>query len=127
MKKKMMVVIALCIFMMVARGLSGGQGAPLPAAGKAANKDKCLSYHSWDQLSAGAPGFRSTNGEKVSPHVYVPHKQKDAGGIPDCKNCHVAHPVPLTSKAGLMKANVEWCFSCHHTGELKACAQCHAQ
>lgn len=89
-------------------------------------KDACLGCHGpFDKLTTAPKTFASESGDKINPHWYVPHNQKDTKGVPECTNCHTPHPLPLTSKGGLPKANVDWCSTCHHTGDLKACNACH--
>ena len=90
------------------------------------NKDACLNCHGPFEAKAKAPNtFITANGDKVNPHWYVPHDRQDAKSIPECTHCHKPHPLPLKSKDGLAKAGVDWCFSCHHSGDLKACNACH--
>ena len=92
----------------------------------AVGKDACLGCHGpFDKLVAGPKTFVSESGEKINPHWYVPHDRRDAKSVPECVNCHKPHPLPVPAKGGLPKADVEWCQSCHHTGDLKACKACH--
>ena len=108
--------------------------APAPAAVKApataasavptagGSKDTCLGCHGpFDKLTAATAGYAMPSGEKTSPHRYVPHKSKN---IPECSDCHKPHPVPLVSKAGLPKAETDYCYTCHHQGGLE-CGTCH--
>lgn len=86
-------------------------------------KDACLACHGpFDKLIAATAGYTPPNSPKQSPHRYVPHDSKD---IPECSNCHQPHPGPLTSTVGLPKANVQWCYTCHHKRVLE-CGTCHA-
>jgi predicted CXXCH cytochrome family protein len=86
-------------------------------------KDACLACHGpFDKLIAATADYTPPNSPKQSPHRYVPHDSKD---VPECSNCHQPHPVPLTSTVGLLKANVQWCFGCHHKRVLE-CGTCHA-
>ena len=100
--------------------------APAPANGGA--RDKCLACHGpFDKLTAAPKTYAVPSGPKINPHVYVPHGRQDAKAIPECLNCHKAHPVPLTAKGGLPESDVAWCFSCHHTQEFSACKTCHPE
>ena len=99
---------------------------PSFAADAPAGKDACLACHGpFDKLAKAPKTFVSESGDKINPHWYVPHNKQDAKSVPECANCHQPHPVPLKSKEALPKAGVEWCSSCHHTGDLKACSSCH--
>ena len=87
------------------------------------SNETCLGCHGpYEKLISATANYKMPRGgEKMSPHVYEPHNTKD---IPECINCHKPHPVPLTSKEGLPKPNVDWCYACHHTGTL-TCGGCH--
>lgn len=117
---------ALCFLFAVAVVFAGTPAPLKPPVAKDGQKNKCLSCHPWDKLTETGPGFPAPDGVIIKPHVYVPHNQKETGSIPECLNCHVPHPVPLKSKTDRQKANVIWCISCHHTGEMKACNACHS-
>jgi predicted CXXCH cytochrome family protein len=99
---------------------------PDASANKPNGKDVCLECHGpFDELTAAPITFAAENGDKINPHRYVPHNRREAKGIVDCTNCHNPHPVPLASKAGLTKANADWCYSCHHTHDFVPCQTCH--
>ena len=100
---------------------------PTPTA---TGKTACLSCHGpFDKLIASDASFTMPDGAKVNPHRYVPHDQKDAASVPECTDCHNAHPIPPTPNdlAGLPKPNVDTCFSCHHLKNFTPCAKCHGQ
>jgi predicted CXXCH cytochrome family protein len=63
------------------------------------------------------------NGDKQSPHRYVPHDSKN---IPACSNCHKPHPVPPSAAdiAAMANPNPQWCYTCHHT-QVLTCGSCH--
>jgi hypothetical protein len=67
------------------------------------------------------------SGETTSPHRYVPHDSKAASAIPECTNCHEAHPIPPPSGSiDLSKVTVNWCYgACHRQNNFTPCAQCH--
>ena len=104
----------------------------LPA--QTSSKDACLGCHGpLEKLNAATAGYEMQSGDekiKTSPHLYVPHHVKDSSvprksaDIVECTNCHKPHPVPLTSKEGLAKAEAKWCYGCHHAGVLQ-CGTCH--
>ena len=100
---------------------TGAAKASTPAASSAATST-CLGCHGpFDKLVAATANYVMPSGEKTTPHRYVPHKSKD---VPDCGFCHTPHPVPLTSTKGLPKPKTDYCYTCHHAGEL-ACGTCH--
>lgn len=103
--------------------LMGSAPAMAASAEAGPSKDTCLGCHGpFDKLTAKTGNYTMpANGEKTSPHRYVPHNSKE---IPECGSCHKPHPVPLTSKEGLPKAKVDPCYTCHHAGVLQ-CGTCH--
>ena len=110
----------------VTTGYSASKINPATSNKTGTNKDTCLSCHGpFDKLTNAPKTFIIESGDKINPHRYVPHDRKEAKSAPECINCHKAHPVPVKSKVGLSKANVDWCFSCHHTHNLRACNACH--
>ncbi len=116
------ILVAFCLL-----AASAAYSAPATPAGGEGGKDKCLACHGpFDKLTAAPKSFAPASGPRINPHMYVPHEKKDAASIPECLNCHKVHPVPLKSKEEQPKANVDWCFSCHHTQEFSACKTCHA-
>jgi hypothetical protein len=87
---------------------------------------QCLACHgSYDELIAATADYRTSKGVAVNPHQYVPHAEKK--GIPDCTDCHVAHPIPLTDAAQVERVeSLSWCYMrCHHTSTFDACGRCH--
>lgn len=99
---------------------------PNPSANTTVGKDFCLGCHGpFDDLTAAPTTFTAENGDQINPHRYVPHNRTGAQGVVECTKCHHPHPLPLTSKAGLPKANAYWCYSCHHTHEFLPCKTCH--
>jgi cytochrome b subunit of formate dehydrogenase len=95
----------------------------------AMGKDACLACHGpFDKLTALAPKYATDAGEKVNPHRYVPHDEKDAKAIQECSNCHKPHPLPpsATDIAAQSKTDVNWCYSaCHHQNNFTTCKACH--
>jgi hypothetical protein len=89
----------------------------------AAVTEECLSCHGpFDKLASKTGNYVMPSGEKTTPHRYVPH---DGKNIPVCTLCHKRHRVPLTSKEGVGKGNVDWCSSCHHANNFRRCNECH--
>ena len=93
------------------------------------SKDECLNCHgSFDQLAASTANYVAPSGEKTTPHLYIPHRSKEAKAIPECSNCHQPHSVPPTEsdRAAFRKPEIDWCYSsCHHENNLKSCKECH--
>src|SRR5450755_3341733 len=94
------------------------------------SKSECLGCHGpFDKLIEASAKYVAASGEKTSPHRYVPHDSKKEEDIPECTNCHTAHPVdPLPAKGSisLAKVGVQWCYdACHHEKNLTSCKKCH--
>ena len=131
--------ILFCFFTFTARDITLAQKAgakPHPAAAASAaapaapTKTDCLSCHGpFDKLVADTGKFTAPSGEKISPHRFVPHDSKSDDDVPECTNCHKAHPLdPLPEKGSidLSKVSVQWCYdSCHHEKNFKSCKECH--
>ena len=106
--------------------------AAAPAAEQAAKvpKSQCLSCHGpFDKIIESTSDYTALSGEKISPHRYVPHDSKKEDDIPECTNCHAAHPLdplPEPGTVDLKKVDVQWCYTaCHHEKNFTPCAQCH--
>ena len=87
---------------------------------------KCLACHgSFDKLAEKTANYKTSSGETVTPHQYIPHAEKT--DIPECTECHVPHTVPLKDKSTVVKPeNITFCFtSCHHANNLQPCKNCH--
>jgi hypothetical protein len=101
---------------------------PAPSA-TAASKDACLACHGpFDKLARAAAGYQAPSGEKINPHVYVPHTSKEAKAVPECANCHQPHQVPPNAEdmAALPNPDVQWCYTnCHHRNSFELCKNCH--
>jgi predicted CXXCH cytochrome family protein len=99
---------------------------PNSSANPTDGKDVCLGCHGpFDKLAAAPKTYTTESGEKINPHLHVPHDRTDAKSIVECTNCHEPHPVPWTSKAELPKPKVDWCYSCHHMNNFSPCKTCH--
>ena len=94
---------------------------PLPEKPKA---EFCLGCHGpFEGLARRTAAYVTDQGEKVNPHVYVPHHSNK---ITACNECHDAHSLPVTSPGNIAKANVQYCYSaCHHENDFTPCVQCH--
>ena len=130
MNKKFYVVIALMLTLALgAFGLAGTvsqENAPAKKEDPKEAKPQCLDCHGpYDKIAAATAKFTAASGETVTPHQYVPHADKKE--IPECKECHLSHPVPLKSKDDVVKPkDVDWCYkSCHHMNNLQPCKTCH--
>jgi hypothetical protein len=110
---------------------AGAAAAPAtsPAPPAAAAKEACLDCHGpFEKLASDTAGYQAPSGEKLTPHLYVPHSSKEAKSIPACDNCHVPHAVPPTDEGlkDLPKQQVQWCYAtCHHENNFKSCKGCH--
>lgn len=94
-------------------------------------KAECLNCHGpFDKLTADTGNYIAPSGEKISPHRFVPHDSKKDEDIPECTNCHTAHPLdplPTHGSIDLSKVDVKWCYeTCHHEKNFTSCKQCHA-
>jgi len=87
----------------------------------------CLPCHggSFDKLANKEATFKTKSG-LVNPHQFIPHNEKKAENVPNCLDCHSAHPNPPKEKIDLSKVNVENCYlSCHHQENFEKCDNCH--
>jgi len=100
-----------------------GKAAAQPLPEKPQN-EFCLRCHGpFDKLAKRTGTYVTDRGEKVNPHVYVPHQ---AGKITACGECHEVHALPAIPAGKIAKANVQYCYSaCHHENDFTPCAQCH--
>ena len=119
--------LALAIFLAaipVAGRVIAQEKAAIPSPAEKPNTETCLGCHGpFEELAKWTAGYVTDQGEKVNPHVHVPH---DSDKITPCDTCHEAHLVPLTSKGNIPKANVQYCYSaCHHNNDFTPCIQCH--
>ena len=97
------------------------------ASAAGSTKEACLACHGpFDKLITSSANFVAPSGEKTSPHRFVPHTSTAASAVPECTNCHTAHPVPPTAKIDLSKVSVDWCYTtCHHQNDFTPCDKCH--
>jgi hypothetical protein len=125
-----------CVSILIANGPVSAQtaGQPAKAASPASgpSKSDCLNCHGpFDKIIESTGDYVAPSGEKLSPHRYVPHDSKKDEDIPECTNCHTAHPLdplPAQGSIDLSKVNVQWCYtSCHHEKNFTSCKQCHDQ
>jgi hypothetical protein len=117
-------------------GSGKGSGATNVDKGASESSSKCLSCHGpFTKLVASSTNYAAPSGEKTSPHRYVSagpnqfvaHNSKEATAIPDCLNCHTAHPAnPAKGSIDLKKVSVQWCYTkCHHKNDFTSCKECH--
>jgi hypothetical protein len=102
----------------------------VPVRAQAApSKDVCLGCHGpYEKLAGSAPAYVAPSGEKINPHVFVPHTSKEAKAVPQCTNCHRPHELPPKAEeiAKQPKPDVGWCYTtCHHRNDFQACKTCH--
>ncbi len=109
------------------------QTAPVLAAhtGNGDLKAKCLGCHGpFEKMTGVTDKYTAPSGEKISSHRFVPHDSKKDEDVPECTNCHTAHPLnppPEHGSIDLSRVNVNWCYeTCHHEKNFTSCKQCHA-
>jgi hypothetical protein len=90
----------------------------------------CLGCHApYEKVLQATANYTLQNGTKVNPHTSMdrnaskPHAWEKK--VFECMNCHKMHPLPIGSPKDVSKANVEYCFSCHHERNFTSCTQCH--
>ena len=107
-----------------AQQLSAATATSVPPVPEKPEAESCLGCHGpFEELAKRTAAYVTDHGEKVNPHMYVPHDSKK---ITACNNCHDAHPMPVTSPGNIAKANVQYCYSaCHHENDFTPCVQCH--
>lgn len=88
-------------------------------------KSMCLACHgSFDDIAAATADYKAPSGETGTPHRYISHTEKE--NIPECVECHVAHPIPPESKDQVViPEKIDYCYSCHHMKNLQTCTSCH--
>lgn len=89
--------------------------------------DLCLFCHGpYEDLQARTAAYQVSEQVTVNPHQFVPHESTDPEDIPECKNCHQPHPLPVSDEVTIEEPGVRWCFAaCHHTGTFNPCSDCH--
>ncbi len=133
-KRYFIFLIGLCLWAAAFAAIV--KSGPLPAlaqtapeGGAAVSKEVCLKCHGPYEKLAGAPAaYAAPGGERINPHVYVPHTDREATGVPECTSCHEPHAIP--PDAARIKAqprpDVEWCYTaCHHSNDFQPCKNCH--
>ncbi len=102
----------------------------LSSAAPSVSNDVCLGCHGpYDKVAKATAKYTLQDGSVVNPHTTIdrsaskPHTTGQ--GVPECTQCHTPHPVPLASRNDVVKANVEYCYSCHHQRNFMPCTQCH--
>jgi hypothetical protein len=83
----------------------------------------CLKCHGpFEKLIDKTKGYVSQFDEHINPHQFVPH---DSISVPDCAECHEAHPIPFKAESAPASPELTYCYSCHHTQTFETCSQCH--
>ena len=118
-------ILALLLGMLAAAGIA--LEVPQKTIETKGVAKKCLACHSYDKIRKDTAKYKTPNDETVTPHQYVPHKDKEKGVIPDCTDCHEAHPAPLVDKSKVVKPkDIAFCYTeCHHMNNLDSCTKCH--
>ncbi len=98
------------------------------------SSDYCLSCHGpYEKVVQASTNYtiQDGSGSKVNPHTMIDmtsSKRHNTGrGVPECANCHKPHAQPLAPSKDVPKANVEFCYSCHHQRNFIPCSQCHSE
>jgi hypothetical protein len=91
--------------------------------------DACLQCHgpSFQDLAARTADYIDPWGQNVNPHIYVDvnkGKPHDSTIVTSCTQCHASHALPQPVEP-VMQANLQYCYSCHHTEEFISCSTCH--
>jgi hypothetical protein len=104
-----------------------GAQSSTPAVKK--KERKCIDCHGpFDKLAGMPANVTAPSGEKINPHRYVPHDSKEEKDVPECLQCHTAHPLspkPDKGSIDLSKISLQYCYTCHHDNTLKSCKECH--
>lgn len=83
----------------------------------------CLKCHGpFEKLIDKTKGYVTQFDEHINPHQFVPH---DSKSVPDCAECHEAHPIPFKAESAPASPELTYCYSCHHTQTFETCSQCH--
>jgi predicted CXXCH cytochrome family protein len=101
-----------------------------PAVNATVTQNTCLACHGpLEKLVKASPNYAIPDGTKVNPHITIdyfakkPHASSE--GVIECTKCHTPHLVPLASAKDMPKADVTYCFSCHHEENFTPCSECH--
>lgn len=103
------------------------------SAADAPTSAQCLMCHggSFDALREKTKDWKDEFDSPVQPHQYLdpksanPHKGEKV--VPECTNCHQAHPFPLPKDTKPEPATLSSCYGCHHMENFQKCsdAGCH--
>ena len=120
----MILVVILAVDLFLFRYVAAEGKASVPPLPEKLKAEFCLGCHGpFEKLAKRTAAYVTDQGEKVNPHVYVPHHSNKITG---CNECHDVHPLPVTSPSNIAKANVQYCYSaCHHENDFTPCVQCH--
>ena len=114
-------------------GTASGADAPaVESASPAMSADMCLGCHGGDlkTLAEMTPVIKNEWDEIVQPHIYIDPaagKPHASNVLPQCLECHTAHPFPPEEKAKRQKADYTYCYTCHHMETFEPCGKsgCH--
>jgi hypothetical protein len=97
------------------------------AATKPSAAPTCVKCHPFDKVIETSKDWKTPGGDKVNPHIYIPHSSKKAEDMPDCLKCHKEHSMPpKEGEVDLKKMDVQWCYdACHHEKNFVKCDKCH--
>lgn len=83
----------------------------------------CLKCHGpFEKIIDKTKDYVTQFDEHINPHRFVPH---DSKSVPDCAECHEAHPIPFKAESAPASPELTYCYSCHHTQTFETCSQCH--
>ncbi|MDL2306960.1 cytochrome c3 family protein [Desulfovibrio sp. OttesenSCG-928-C06] len=127
-KSKYVLFLMLLAAVTLSLGLTSGTSR---ADDEAAVIEECLSCHGpFEDLMEATKDYQDEWGEKVNPHMYVDITQKNphqSTKIVPCIKCHEAHPVPPEGDMAIKKANLKYCYNCHHDETFELCSNCHKE
>lgn len=129
-KSSLLLLLGACA-LVLALYAPGTSQAQEPADEKAATEE-CLSCHGpFEDLIEATKDYKDEWDTPVNPHIYVdatkgnPHDSKE---VPSCMKCHETHEVPPPADMVVKKANLKYCYNCHHDETFQPCSSegCHA-
>ena len=114
----------LVVDLLLFRWVAAEDKAAASPLSKTTDTESCLGCHGpFEQLAKRTAAYVTDHGEKVNPHIYVPHNSTK---ITTCDSCHTAHPLPVSKPGSIAKANLQYCYSaCHHENDFTPCVKCH--
>lgn len=88
-------------------------------------KAQCLACHGPFDKFISTPLTIATESGEVNPHVTIPHDTQSEENFMTCVECHSIHAMPPPAGYKDASANIEYCYSCHHSYQFESCSKCH--